>query len=99
MTEAAIEQSKNSTDSKSAANVLQTMINGIMKHVDPSKLLRIDVNYFIGTTNLDSTIGRTAHSEYTFFRLSGRLRLPRRSYADSTTPTLNLQYAVSTPAA
>lgn len=61
MTEAAIEQSKNNADSKSAANVLKSMINGIMKHVDPSKLVRIDVNYFIGTTNLDSTIGRTAH--------------------------------------
>ncbi|KAH7647127.1 ZW18 protein [Cryptosporidium bovis] len=45
----------------SAPLIYRDMVESMLKHIDPSKLTRIDVNFYLPQKNLDTFIGRAAH--------------------------------------
>ncbi|KAH8740382.1 ZW18 protein [Cryptosporidium ryanae] len=44
-----------------APSVYKDMVESILKHIDPGKLIRVDVNFYLPQKNLDTFIGRAAH--------------------------------------
>jgi hypothetical protein len=53
-----------SSSSGQAASALKTMLTNILQHIEPSKLVRIDVDFKLEGLTVDSTIGRAAHIRF-----------------------------------
>jgi len=64
MTKEAIQLTKNKNSTGTASNDLKAMITNILKHIEPSKLTRIDVDFKLDGLTVDNSIGRAAHIRF-----------------------------------